>query len=63
TTFFNIIEHHTSTEVQYKNFDKKIRAGIIRKFKKNNPTFPPCIGDWPLVYLIRRKININHSIQ
>jgi hypothetical protein len=58
TAFYDLIDRHAPNEVQYKHLDKKIRAAIIRKFKKNNPHFPPCIGDWALTYLMRRKINI-----
>ncbi|GBC25779.1 uncharacterized protein OCT59_020139 [Rhizophagus irregularis] len=61
TAFYNLVDRHTSAEVQYKNLDKKTKAGIIRKFKKDNPHFPNCIGDWALIYLMRRKINFNRD--
>ncbi|CAG8741045.1 5323_t:CDS:2, partial [Rhizophagus irregularis] len=62
TAFYNLVDRHTSAEVQYKNLDKKTKAGIIRKFKKDNPHFPNCIGDWALIYLMRdniRRQNMN----
>ncbi|CAI2189732.1 11187_t:CDS:2, partial [Funneliformis geosporum] len=43
TAFYELIECHTPIGIQYKNLDKNIRAGIIRKFKKANPHFPECI--------------------
>ncbi|CAG8674208.1 3232_t:CDS:2 [Funneliformis caledonium] len=43
--FYGLIERYTSIGIQYKNLDKNIRAGIIRKFKKANPHFPDCIND------------------
>ncbi|CAB4485693.1 unnamed protein product [Rhizophagus irregularis] len=70
TAFYDLIDRHAPNEVQYKHLDKKIRAAIIRKFKKNNPHFPPCIGDWALTYHMRRynhrhqnKKSVNNSIK
>ncbi|CAG8741540.1 1943_t:CDS:2, partial [Funneliformis caledonium] len=40
-----LIEHYTPVGIQYKNLDKNIRAGIIRKFKKANPHFSNCIRE------------------
>ncbi|RIA83190.1 hypothetical protein C1645_834194 [Glomus cerebriforme] len=61
TAFYNLVDRHTSAEVQYKNLDKKTKAGIICKFKKDNPHFSNCIGDWTLIYLMHHKINFNRD--
>lgn len=53
--FFNLIECNAPNDTNI----LIIKEGIIRKFKKTDPYFPPCIGDWTLTYLIRHKINTN----
>ncbi|CAI2193797.1 13599_t:CDS:2 [Funneliformis geosporum] len=62
TAFYGLIKCHTPVGIQYKNLNKNIRAGIICKFKKANPHFPECIGDWALMYFMRHKININRPV-
>ena len=58
SAFYDIVERYVPPKMKYKHLPKKTRAAIICKFKKTNPCFPACIGDWALVYLMRCKINI-----